>query len=282
MNFSSVICLLIYALFNFTIAHFLWNRVNSTLPAVYTSTLAFSIPFVSTIILSLFTNANIDYPIAVGLICIIIGMALIHRNHINSFNGTIFSIIILIMLLLMLPTNSDSEAVTKALTFTRIIISLFSIYWGFLFSRISSSYKELEKNIDKLLLLTHKCTPLENMHLLKADLLVLTTKGSDSNIQKSLLNILSSDKSINYDDSLIETYLLISRSRKKSLSLSEWIVTLLLSISIVVLSFITRETTLISSVMTFVISLSMVLCCLILLEQETKKEKLLTTNLGNR
>jgi hypothetical protein len=276
---ETVVYILIYAFLNFTIAHYLWNRVNYENKAIYTSTLAFCIPFCSTIILSFLSGNSLNSSIVLGLTFILIGITIINwRYTSNAVSMAILIVSIFLITLITIPFVSDINIIDKSYSLMQILIALYAIYYSFLVFRVNSDYKELQKNIDSVLVFKAGKGSEYNSVLIEIDKFITDSPAkwaSDKISHEKIINIIYKQRDdYQPDDNIAATYLQILHLSQKSLTRSEWAIILILTISIIFLSFIMREN-ITSLIIASVICCSSVFCDFILFNEERKKKNIL-------
>jgi hypothetical protein len=273
-NDSNVIPFALYAVFNFTLAHYLWNRANSKLTIPYTSIIVFSIPFVSTLVLSIFSDYEYDVTISLGLLLITLGIALMYRNRINAVGVTIASGIVIFLLLQVIPVIDITDRLSILTSSQQVLIAIFAIYWGFIFQRSQQEFDSIAINVDKIQAIKMSISNSDHILLLRINSLL----KSDYNRETTIKN-LSLYPVLRDNNELVGAYLSILRSTNKSISTSEKIVLLIIAILIISVSFISRADSLLDSVLSWSISTSIVSMLYVLYEQNKKKFSLLEREL---
>lgn len=277
---KTMISLLIYTIINFTLAHFLWNKLNTSANVALTSSMAFLIPLASTIILSITSNEIIGFAPSFGLIFIVISIIINNRNYINSINATFVSIVIMFMLTGIVPIIDRSEVIDNSKFFLEIIIALYSIYYGFVMSRVISDYKEFEALIDVISINKRnlKKTNQEKLSRIERKLIELKKHSKEEQyieFSEQIVTLLPNDISEEKREFLENRYYQLYRCSNHALSISEWLVVLILSSLILILCFVVRERTLLSNMVVISIGATISLCVSSLYEYEVKKSTLL-------
>lgn len=267
---KSILSFLTYSIFNYSLAHFLWNKINTNENIHITINNAFYIPFISTLILSYTTGTEIGIYSTIGLILIVVSTIINNLQFINSINATFIGSLVLFMFMGLSPVNNNETINQNAKFFLEIIIALYSIYYGFILNRVVSEYKEFEKIIDKIRL--KKKSNSNNQVVASIEKLFTENKRKQKKDKKNLVKLIAeSELSLDNDTTIIQNYVLLDRYYNHALSVSEWIITLILSIAIVILCFIIRDNSILSSFVVLAIGSSICLCVSTLYEYEKKK-----------
>lgn len=274
------ISLLFYSGVNFTLAHFLWNKINTRNNASLTSSMAFLIPAASTIVLSKVSGTPISIAAAVGLILILVSILINNRSNINSINVTIFSFAVFFILEGIFPINDNDGVKETARFFLEIIVSIFAIYYGFVLSRVVNDFKEFKQTLDLLHIDKMGLTGAQIKHFnMLEKQLVNCTKINAVRVYEDLSSHIDDYFSEGDFGSsgpvLMKRYYELYRSCSVALSISEWLIIVLLSMLIVVLCFVVRENNIISTVTTIVIGATICLCVSVLYEYAAKKRRFL-------
>jgi drug/metabolite transporter (DMT)-like permease len=162
-HFSLVGCIFIvfYSIFNFSLAYFLWSYVEK-LPSFYTTTMAFLIPPISAIFLSLFNNLPFNSNSIFGLLLIVIGLSIYqdYQNYITPLMGFIITFDLFGVLRLSLPSKiPEINEVSISLMIVQVVVAVFSILASFILARTVQLYREeldlFVKIEDKLVRIAH-------------------------------------------------------------------------------------------------------------------------------
>lgn len=278
---KTTLCLIVYSIINFTLAHFLWNKLNTDVNVALTSSMAFLIPLASTIVLSITSKETIGFAPSFGLVFIVISIIINNRKHINSINATFVGIIIMFMLTGIVPIIKEIAIIENSKFFLEIIIALYSIYYGFVMSRVISDYKEFEALID--VISTNKrylsCDNQGKLSQLEKHLIELKNSKESFYLQFSEQIVTLIPKDIDEEKRVFleDKYYQLYRRSNHALSISEWLVVLILSVLILVLCFVVREGTVLSNLIVISIGAAISLCVSSLYEYEVKKNVLLNS-----
>lgn len=273
----STLSLLFYSILNFSIAHFLWNKINTAENVLLTSSMAFLIPFASTIVLATTTNKSIGFTPTIGLLLIIGAILLNNIKHINSINATFAGSTLIILLIGITPHTIPVSAQKTACYFLEIIIALYSIYYGFLLNRISNDYKEFEKTIHLIILKLDNVNYIQAYNeILKTIIYKVRIHKDSSETKYKLIDAPIRIKSTtsNKKADFAELYTKLCRFANYNLSLSEWCVIIILATTIIILSFFVKTNDVISFISIWIIGTSVILCVATLFEFEQKKKQL--------
>lgn len=278
---KTTLSLIIYSVVNFTLAHFLWNKLNTSANVALTASMAFLIPLASTIVLSITSNETIGFAPSFGLVFIVVSIIINNRKHINSINATFVSIIIMFMLTGIVPFIDTPEIIDNSKFFLEIIIALYSIYYGFVMSRVISEYKEFETLIDVISINKRNLSKTNQEKLSKIEKKLLELKKHNKEEQyvgfsEQIVMLIPQDVSEEKRELLENRYYQLYRCSNHALSISEWLVVLILSMLILVLCFVVRESTLLSNLVVVSIGATICLCVSSLYEYEVKKSVLLS------
>lgn len=279
-NPTNTIAFIFYSLINFTIAHLLWNKLNKDNNITLTSSMAFIIPLVSTIVLSVSSKTSIGFAPSIGLVLIVISIIINNRKQINSINATFVSIIILIILLGITPSIKNRQLIENSKFFLEIVIALFSIYYGFVMNRVINDIKNLEHLVDTLHIHKYKLTLKQKKSLEKLEKKINESKKVNKikeydTLGFELPDLLPKNLTSNDEQVIINQYYDLYRCSNQALSLSEWLIIIILSILIIFLCFIVCDKTLLSSIIVISIGATICLCISSLYEYEIQKKKLL-------
>lgn len=279
VNKSSLFAILFYSIVNYTLAHFLWNKVNIGNNISVTSGMAYFIPLSSTIILSYTSDISIGLAPSIGLTLIVFSIIINNRQHLNSINCTFVGFVILTLLSFFTPLFKDTSEIELAKFFLEIIIALFSIYYGFVMNRVISDFKEFEKLIDKLTLYKTQLSSKEQKKFASLEKILLESKKSSPKREhiefRKTIHKFFSKNLLKKNHDIIECYYLLYRCSNHALETSEWLIIIILSLLIIVLSFIIRNSGLLSNIIAIAIGSTVCLCVSTLYEYELKKSKLL-------
>lgn len=263
-NKDTVLFFILYAVLNFTIAHWIWNMLNYGNSATRIANTAYLIPVLSTIFLTWWGKQPLGIPSAIGLCLIVTSLVISNYRHLNSVIFTFTSIFIFILLDSLLPTtdNQNNDLFSNAQFFLETVIAMFAIYYGFVLNRVVSDVKEYEKTlyeIDYSKILLNDQFPDKLPSILK--------KGDEWEE-----NLKSATQSLSCDEKykVCETISNISNLPRSILSIAEWVVLLLLSLSIFGLCAIIRTDIVWMKLITLSVCVSICLCGSILIEQEKK------------
>ncbi|XLS30484.1 DMT family transporter [Flavobacteriaceae bacterium M23B6Z8] len=144
---SAFIYLLVYSIFNFGLAYFLWfsgaSRVNISLA----SALAFIIPIASSLFLIIFNDLEFSVQIIYALILLSLGIYLSQNNDIFIIPlvGAIISAIIFSLIILAQPFQESSKEISFQIT---AIVGIFSFYAGHI---LNKQIKKIKKENDILM-----------------------------------------------------------------------------------------------------------------------------------
>lgn len=277
---KSSICLIIYSIINFTIAHFLWNKLNTSANVALTSSMAFLIPLLSTVVLSISSGETIGLAPSIGLTLIVISIIINNRKYINSINSTFASIIVFFMFVSIVPSTNNESFIENSKFFLEIIIALYSIYYGFVMSRVINDYKELENLIDVISINKRNISfsNREKLKKIERNLISLKKQSKEDeyiNFGDKITTLIPQDLDSDMRLFFEKKYYLLYRHSNHALSISEWLVILILSILILLLCFVVRENNLLSSIVVISIGSAISLCVSSLYEYEVKRSMLL-------
>jgi len=181
--------------------------------------------------------------------------------------------------LLAIPRVDDANIIGKSYLFLQILIALYAVYYSFLVLRVNSDHKELQKDIDILLVSRANKAAKHNAVFLEVDKFITDSPvewaSSKASREKILSIIYKPRDGYQPDDTIAIAYLQILRLSQRSLTRSEWGIIVLLTITIIYLSFVMREKNLTSLMIAFVICCSSVFCDFTLFNEERKKKKVL-------
>lgn len=271
--------LLWYSIVNFSFAHFIWNKLNAVENITKTASLAFLTPLLSTLILAYQSKAEYNLNFVIGLLFIEISIIINYREKINSINFTIIGAILHFIILQILPLNSKNNIWNdNAKFFLEVIVTLFSIYYGFVMSRVTSEYKEFVSLIDKIVVYK-KNHSIDNKAFNEIEEYILSTR-SLTNIDYEVSPIIFYDKlpkNLNREDiiTISNFYFPLLRKRNHALFINEWLILGLLSLFIVFLCFYIRDGQFITDFITCLVFSALSLCLLSLYDYECKKTKLI-------
>ena len=254
---------LLYAILNFTIAHWLWNMLNYGNSTTGLANTAYLIPLLSTIILTWWGKNPLGIPSAIGLCIIVASLIVSNYRSLNSVIFTFTSIFLFILLDSLLPTivNDTSAILSYAQYLLETVIAMFAIYYGFVLNRVVTDNKEYEKTLVESQYA--KATIPDH-----ADIIIEKIKKKEEWItafKDHTSTITDNDK-----NRLFETYSNISNMPRSALSIAEWVVFFLLSVSILFLCAIIRSDIIWIKLIVLSICVSICLCGSILIEQEKK------------
>lgn len=279
-NNTNLISILFYSIVNYSIAHFLWNKLNTDNNITITASMAFIIPLVSTIVLAVSSKSSIGLAPSIGLILIVMSIIINNRKQINSINATFVSIIILTLLLMITPHINNEKVIEDSKFFLEIIIALFSIYYGFVMNRVVDDIKKLEYLVDTLHAYKKKVSLRQKTSLEKLGKNIYELKKANKDIElytlgDKLVDLIPKDIPSDDRQIIIERYYDLYRCSNRALSLSEWLIIIILSTLIICLCFIVCDGTLLSSVIVISVGSAICLCVSSLYEYEIRKNRLL-------
>lgn len=264
----------IYSILNFSIAHFLWNKINTAENIHITVNAALCIPLFSTIALCYLLKSEINLFSCIGLILIAVSIIINNLEQINSGNATFVGIIILVLLIGVVPVTQNISQIESAKFFLEVLIALYAIFYGFILNRATTEYKDFEKNCDVIRILEKEIdgTITCGIH----DAMMAIDEGySDSKKDDAINDIISmlSKQPINKGDKrkLINAYCTAYHYEKNTLSISEWVIIFLLSVLIVSLSFVIRNNNILSACI--IISIGALICLCVSAPYDLEKKK---------
>ena len=149
------IALLFYSCVNFSVAHLLWNKINTESNLSLTSSIAYMIPLFSTIILSYTAHISLGIIPVVGLVIVVTAIILNNRKYVNSINATLVGLVVVLILLKITPIFTNIQIIDNSKYFLEVIIAIYAIYDGFVMNRVINEHKKFEEMIDFLLI--HYC-----------------------------------------------------------------------------------------------------------------------------
>lgn len=267
-------CFLIYSILNFSIAHFLWNRVNAIERANVTSNLAYYIPFLSTIILSYAIHSEISIMSVVGLILIVLASIMNSIEEINPINATFSGTCVLFILVVLTPLRFQGLNTDLIKFFLQIVIALYAIIYGFLMNRTVLEYKEIEKKQLDFLIGQKE---LEKDSLAQFEKVKRYIKQNKSTSLSEIINMIDDLKIKEEDKKLLSTrFCPIFGLSKKTVLLSEWIIIITMSLLIMSLCYIVRGNNVISNFTIIVIGALICLCVSSLYDSEKRKKEILS------
>jgi hypothetical protein len=188
----------------------------------------------------------------------------------------------MILATLTVPLTDDHEIIAISKNYLTVLITLFSIIYGFLLNRLIGNYNQLNSLINKSMVYIESLNEKEKGEM--ATFLKKCLENREQSAENNTCEKISYLSSLtrkqleselkNIHRPLTDVFNIISLS-KESISLGQWITISLLSLIIVSFSFVARENNFLSSyVITVTLCLS-VLSCFIVLVEYTKKRNLL-------
>jgi drug/metabolite transporter (DMT)-like permease len=145
ITLKPLIFIFIYSLLNFSLAYYLWAYTEK-LPSFYTSMMAFLIPPISAIALSLFSGIPLNSNSIFGLLLIVIGLSIYqdYQNYINPLTGFLVTFDLFGLLRVAFPGKLElvELEITIGIGLVQIVVAIFSILASFILARAVHLYRE--------------------------------------------------------------------------------------------------------------------------------------------
>ncbi len=142
-DLQGLVYLVIYSVFNFSIAYLAWAYSVEKMSLYNASMSAFFIPILSTLILSYFGGLTLHESVIFGLLFVLTGIYIQqdHKNYITPLIGFFLGLILLGGLVFVVPRlrSNDLESIWSILG---LLIGVFAILSSFILSRVIKGYRE--------------------------------------------------------------------------------------------------------------------------------------------
>jgi len=143
LSLKGCLFILLYSMLNFSLAYYLWAYAEK-LPSFYTSLMAFLIPPISAIALSIFNNLPLNFNSIFGLLLIVIGLAIYqdYQSYITPLMGFLITYNLLGLLRISFPSSINLNEVGINFSIVQTIVAIFSILASFILARAIQHYRE--------------------------------------------------------------------------------------------------------------------------------------------
>lgn len=173
------------------------------------------------------------------------------------------------------PQINNENIINNSKFFLEPMIALFAIYYSFLMNRVINDFKEFQRLTDEVFIFKKNLTFKQRNKIKRLEQIIKKSKSIDIKMKKTISNYLPTNlKKTEYKNAL-ELYLKLYRCNNKALSVSEWLIIIILVMLMNILCIIMRDGSALSSLIAVSIGSTLCLCISSLYEYQLKKETLL-------